>query len=239
MYFRNFPLVEYDINGDGETRTMIDLTAFSAFDFDRLDEATSYTYYNVEDGDRPDNVSFALYGTPDYHWTFFLLNPHLRNYYDHWPKGSRGVLDMVKIKYPYIAGIFDTNQDLAGKFNIGEIVTGQQSTAAGYVRAKYPTDGYIVIEPFTGTFREEGEAILGSTTEDTLDCNAWVPQYLAPHHHINDLTGDPTEPGLNGTTPITFYEWEVEQNNENSKLKVIKPELIRSVVSEFVREMRK
>jgi len=239
MYFKNFPRVQYDILGDGETRTMIDLTSFTAFNLDRLDGAISYTYYNIEDGDRPDNVSFALYGSPDYHWTFFLVNPHLRNYYDHWPKGSHALSEMVKIKYPHIAGLFNTNQVLAGKFKIGEIVTGQQSRASGYVRAKYPTDGYIVIEPFIGKFKESGESIVGAETEDALDCDSFVQQYNAPHHHVNDFTGDVVEQGLSGTTAISFYEWEVENNNQNSKIKVIRPEIIRTVVGEFIRELNK
>ena len=42
----------------------------------RLDRVTQYTYAYAN-SDRPDQLSYRLYGTTEYYWTFFVLNEHL------------------------------------------------------------------------------------------------------------------------------------------------------------------
>ena len=37
-----------------------------------------YEDYTILSGDRPDIVSNKLYNNPDYYWTFYMLNDHLR-----------------------------------------------------------------------------------------------------------------------------------------------------------------
>ena len=39
---------------------------------------TSYTFYDIQDGDRPDIISQKLYNTPDFYWTFFIVNDFLQ-----------------------------------------------------------------------------------------------------------------------------------------------------------------
>jgi hypothetical protein len=38
------------------------------------DDAAFYTYYDIQNGDRPDQVSQKLYGRSDLHWTFAIMN---------------------------------------------------------------------------------------------------------------------------------------------------------------------
>lgn len=49
---------------------------------------TAYTYYNVQDGERPDIISQKLYNTPDYYWTFFIVNDFLQAGFNAFPKSS-------------------------------------------------------------------------------------------------------------------------------------------------------
>ena len=39
-----------------------------------VDEISAYRYFEISNGERPDIVSQRLYNTPNYHWTFFILN---------------------------------------------------------------------------------------------------------------------------------------------------------------------
>jgi hypothetical protein len=39
-------------------------------------------------GERPDNLSQRLYGTPDYYWTFFIANDDLKTGLSSWPKSD-------------------------------------------------------------------------------------------------------------------------------------------------------
>jgi hypothetical protein len=241
MYFRHFSRVDYDIYGDGTTVNMPSLTSFAAIRAKQLlDNVAFYSYYNVSDGERPDNVSQTLYGTPKYYWTFFIINDHLVNYYDDWPKGTNCLKCWINDRYSNLAAITSaqggTDDIIYGKFNLGEIVVGQISGATGYLVAKYPTDGYIEIEPISGTFREQ-EGIQGIDSQDFISTEAIVPKAQAPHHHIDISTGEITIRRTAGTRAVSFYEWEQENDIERARIRVIKPEYIRRVVDDFVREI--
>ena len=242
-YFRYFPRINIDIEGNGIYRTVPNLTAFSTILLNQIDSVTYYNYYNIQDGYRPDNVSEDLYGTPDLYWTFFLINDHLNNVYDDWPKGTRFFDKWLRAKYNNLAATtavtrtFDAPNEIAGKFNVGETVTGQVSNARGFLVAKFPTLGYIEIEHEYGTFRETGESILGVTSEDSIISNGVVPLWLAPHHYIDDATGEPTRRKLRDTTAVSILEFERERETLNSRIRVIKQEVIGEVVLGFEQEM--
>jgi len=242
-YFSNFQKVPYDLKGNGYYTQLTNLTHFTRIGTKYLDDVSFYSYYNISEGERPDMVSYKLYGTTDYYWTFFIINSGLFNAFNDWPKGTADLADFVESKYQGLAAIsaplgvsgFD---EIAGKFNIGEIVQGGVSDALGTVVAKYPTLGYVEIKPTQGTFREEGEGIYGTESQDFLNTSSVIKKAYAPRYHIDISTGEQTIRRTAGTQPVTNFEWEYERNIEKSKIRVIKPTFIREVAREFKREMQ-
>lgn len=242
-YFSNFQKVGYDLDGDGYTAQLTNLTHFSRIGTKYLDDVSFYSYYNISEGERPDMVSYKLYDTTEYYWTFFIINNTLFNAFNDWPKGTADLADFVEAKYQNLAAIsapigtigFD---EIAGKFNIGETVQGGVSGALGTIVAKYPTLGYIEIQPTSGTFREDGEGIYGITSQDFLNCSSVIKKAYAPRYHVDITTGEQTFRRLAGTQPVTNFEWEYEQNIEKSRIRVIKPRFIRDVAREFRKEMQ-
>ena len=243
MYFRYFPRIDYDIDGTGFTQSVPNLTAFSALGLNDLDELAYYNYYNIQDGDRPDNVSQLLYGTPNYYWTFFLINNHLNNSYDDWPKGNQFFDQWIRSKYSNYAAIvdipnrFQPENEITGKFFIGEECRGLASNAQGIIVAKFPTLRYVEIEVTNGNFRESGEVILGITSEDSINAGSVVPMWQAPKHHIDTTTEKIVRPRLEGTRPVTILEFERTREIENSRIRVLKQDVIADVIIEFQREM--
>ena len=78
MYFQRFPFVEYNF-GDNEANTIFpNITSYIDMIDQLKSEVAFYEKYTILDGDRPDVVSQKLYGTPDYHWTFFFMNDGLK-----------------------------------------------------------------------------------------------------------------------------------------------------------------
>lgn len=251
-YFSNFANINYDFDGSGIERSVKNLAQYSTIISKNIDDATFYSYYNIQDGARPDNVSEELYGTPEYYWTFFIVNNELQNYWQDWPKSSEALRQFTEEEYIGLAAIFDADVEAFGKFVVGGTVNGSLSNATGKVIAIYPTQGYIQIEQdkdSAANFRTAGESITltaanSTKTEDiarvgnTIECISIVKAVYAPNHHIDDGTGERTRRRTAGTSPVTHFEEENEVNLIKSRIKVIKPAHIGKVVAFWEKVMR-
>ena len=251
-YFNNFSTVEYDFDASGINREIKNLAQYSTIITKNIDNVAFYSYYNIQDGERPDTVSQNLYGTPDYYWTFFIVNNELQNYWHDWPKSSESLRKFAEAEYIGLAAIFDADEEAFGKFVVGGTVTGSLSNATGTVIAIYPTLGYIQIEQnktSVANFRTAGESITltasnSTDSEDisrvgnTLACTSIVKAAYAPNYHIDDGTKERTRRRTAGTSPVTNFEEENEVNLIKSRIKVIKPEFIGEVVDAFEKSMR-
>ena len=69
---------------------------------DIIPNATLFNDYFVKDGERPDTVSFDVYGDSDYDWIVILIN-NIRNLYSDWPMTSRAFDEYVSQKYTDIS----------------------------------------------------------------------------------------------------------------------------------------
>jgi hypothetical protein len=88
-FFNQFPVRTYDANKDGIQDTVTDIFRYVDVDDNRIDSISSYIFYEIEDGERPDIVSQKLYGTPDYYWTFFVINDSLKHGLEDWPMSTQ------------------------------------------------------------------------------------------------------------------------------------------------------
>ena len=111
QYFKHFPLQQYDYHGDGVKSSIVDIYRMVAVDSIKIDDIVSYTYHEIKNGERPDVTSQLLYGTPDYHWTFFVLNPFLRAGMGAWYKDDHVMEKYIAQKYdPYFSIEFKVEQ---------------------------------------------------------------------------------------------------------------------------------
>jgi len=84
-FFRQFPTTTYDLQKTGALTRVVDLFRNVTSPQLKLDPTIAYTTYRIQNGDRPDVVSEKLYGDPDYYWTFFIINDHLKAGHTSWP----------------------------------------------------------------------------------------------------------------------------------------------------------
>jgi len=104
-YFKYFPKVDYRFGNNEAAVQFQDIGAYIEV-VDRVKEfSIYYEAYNIQNGMRPDQVSLELYGTPNYYWTFYLLNESLRT--NSWPIRDADVYPKAKEYYPHMA--FTTN----------------------------------------------------------------------------------------------------------------------------------
>ena len=230
MYFTNIRNAAIDVDGSGNVDLLKNLTAKAKLDDSLLNNAGFYQTVEIIDGERPDHLSQRLYGTPNYHWTFLLLNPQIKNIWDDWPMSATQLVDYCKNKYQYLAA--DTDDSLVDKFTVGETVTGGVSGAKGVVKEIHVNLGYVTIELTSGTFTETGETIIGATSGSSASCNFIKSQAYAPHHHI-DGDGNWVKRASSGTTAYSYIDYESAVTEQNRNIKVIKPTSIQTVANQF------
>ena len=100
-FFSKYPKINYDLFGDGSQFELTNISQSVIVNSNRIqDDSSLYTYYEIENGDRPDIVSHKLYGSADYYWTFFIINNFLREGYQYsWPLPSLNFDKMIKREY--------------------------------------------------------------------------------------------------------------------------------------------
>jgi hypothetical protein len=247
-YFSAFTTIDYDNGGDGIYDKILDLTNIIKVSDSLLESAVYYDKILVNQGERPDQLSQRIYGTPAYYWTFFVINRQIKNIWNDWPKGSAQLLDYSIFKYADFAALSCACLDpLVGKFvyidtdgnQQLDYIVGQLSGAVGKILAIHTNYSYITVKLISGTFNPEGENLVGNNTSDVVQATEIVSRAYAPKYHLDDSTGDITAPRPYGTTKVTHLEHESYINDQNSYMKVIKPNMIEEFVAEYRKAMNK
>lgn len=227
-YFKFFPKLKYDLDDNKETREIVDVFRFAkVVSNTTIDDISLYTYYEVGDGERPDHVSQKLYGTPDYYWTFFLVNPEMKNLFNDWPMSTEQIEDHIDLLYP--GHVINSNDVFFNKLQIGETVTGILSGATGVVVDKNSNLGWIRISNKVGTF--QAESVQGQTSSDIVVITGETNYRYATHHFS---TSEGTVPrGTAGAIKVTNEKYELDENDKRKRIKVVKPNQVQDVAQQF------
>lgn len=213
-YFNNFPKINnYKIHLISEPKTANTSTqqktitvSFTDFFrnvgvlFPRINDAKFY-YDKVDilDGERPDQLSYRLYGTPGYYWTFFLVNDALRLGESlQWPLSDREMNSRINDAYEgRVVTVLNNEQEeskfLYDKFVLGETVSGSETGITGTVGAIRPEYGQIIIRNISGAtlesnFRED-ETLTGETSGDSIQIDNSVNFADAVYKYFDSETG--------------------------------------------------
>ena len=82
-FFQNFPLQRYKFGSEVEDTLIQNLTAYVDIIDNIKNNISFYNKIELRDGTRADQLSQQLYGNPNYYWTFYLMNDHVKKY--GWP----------------------------------------------------------------------------------------------------------------------------------------------------------
>ena len=104
MYFANFPKLIYDIKGNGVEKVIPDI-----FRRIKIRDKVKDTYalldkYDVDAGEKPEDVAYKVYGSTDYWWVVCIMNNIVNRYHD-WPKSFQQFEEYVNDKYDNPEGI--------------------------------------------------------------------------------------------------------------------------------------
>ena len=141
-YFKNYPKIRYPFGGQSSTSITQDIGVYIDLVDRAKDDGAFYTEYSIKNGDRPDTVSQDLYGTPDYYWTFFLMNDDIK--LRGWPLSNQAITKKAKEEYPH--QVLVTRESMTGRFQLGDIIRGLNSGAHGEIIRRRPDMGQIIIK---------------------------------------------------------------------------------------------
>jgi len=192
----------------------------------------------IDDFDRPDTLSYSLYGTPDYYWTFYYLNNDIRE--SGWPLAELELQDKLKADYPNRTIV--TQTPIATTIKVGDVVVGQTSGSVGTVIKKFIDLGQVVVSS-PDNFGVGELVIPNSRDADTITVSSETAQFDSVHHYENSsgeyVDIDPLSPSLGGLTPITYSNRVYAKNNSLREMSVMRPGVVSQVQSEYNRLLKR
>lgn len=105
--FSFYPKVNYSVNDFDKIRAIDINASLKLRDYIKNYRGIKYLPYVVQDGERPDNVSYNNYQDPSYDWLILLVND-IYNIYDEWPKSSQELERHIIAKYGSISAASST-----------------------------------------------------------------------------------------------------------------------------------
>ena len=110
-YFSSIPNVDYDINGTepNHFRSVTNIMSRVRFKPSVIENITDYYPYRVQEGERPDIVSFNTYGTVAYSYLILLINNIVDPLFD-WPLPSRQFENYIIEQYGSVSAAQSTNK---------------------------------------------------------------------------------------------------------------------------------
>jgi len=246
-FFNNFQTVDYAFGddfikkggGDLYLELFQDISSYVDVVDEIKNQAPFYAKYYVLENDRPDQVSQKIYGTTDYHWTFFIMNDHIRR--QGWPLSMQELDKKVKRDFPH--KYIQTKYDLTGVLIPGQRAVGAISGATGLVLKRNLDIGVVVIDSddqFQAAENVSNTSYTGITKAVTVD-NAGF-EYNSPHHY-EDGDGNPVDidpavgPGAL-VNEVTHYDEYIRQNDKLKEINVIRPDAIQNVVGAYFEALK-
>lgn len=238
-YFNNFPNILYKFGNEQTENVFQDVSAYVEIIDEIKDNLDFYLFYSILEGERPDTLSQKLYDTPSLHWTFFLMNDNIRS--AGWPLSQLEIEQLVQKQLPNV--VITTRDELTGKFEPGQTITGLGSGATGTILKRRLDFGQLIIS--TDNTFIPGELItstVGGVTQSAVLSSGNINQYNSIHHWENDsgdyVDVDPAVGTSSIYTPITFHEKYISENDDLRTIRVIKPGVINSVFRAFTESLR-
>lgn len=233
-YFTNFPTTQYDLFFDNQTSEVIDIFRIVKVKKQYKDDITFYTYYTIQDGERPDVVSTKLYGVPSYYWTFFMVNDNLVNVHTDWPLSTSDLQTLIDKKY---AGtVLTTHEDISSKFIKNNVITGLVSGATARLLDKDPNLGIIKIQLISGAFVPN--EIVRDTLTNEFAIITGQAAFKDVVHHFENVKGDYVTKQTIGATPISNQEHEFILNDAKSQIKIIRQQYIQNIADQFINQIK-
>lgn len=244
MYFQNFPKIYYDFPSSGQNndlQILTDITTNVRIRKEILENITIYDEYDILEGETPEMIAEKVYGNAELHWIIMLVNQRY-DYLKDFPMSSLELDNYIKEKY--------------GEYNIDDIHHYEKDglvvdALATLVVPQNMYDacikGDVIFDPGIKFFAKILKKQENNTISIMIDRGFFSDNYLFLEGvRKNETTGlmqyrliDSYNIAPNSLTlspvyePVTNYLYEVRLNESKRRIKLISPNLINQILSEF------
>ena len=249
-YFKDFQDIFYNFGNEAQPTLVQNISRYVDVMDQIKDDISFLTFYTIQEGYRPDQVSIQLYDTPLYYWTFYLLNDNIRQ--QGWPMDNHEFQTYIKKIFPNTT--VTTRQNISTKFKVGQTITGNTSGVSGKIIRRNTDLGQIIVEG-KPNFRTSGEIFTSTNSSGDLESIIAISSsdehnaanYYTDASGICDLSIDSDENSLTygGFLPpgalkneITNEQAYFNVNTSLRQIRVIRPNLINNVVSGYKKAIR-
>jgi hypothetical protein len=205
-YFRYYPRTIYAQDIEQDSIDVVtNLVTRFSFEKKFKENISVFQKYDIRDGDTPESIAYKLYGSAEKHWIVLAMNDIIDPQYD-WPLDQITLGNFVDSKYTANA-------------NVGQ---SGLSWAQSNIHSYYKIEKRTTIS--TGDFKED---II------EVDSNTYA--------NISATTTTVTIPrGIQVKVEIlkevkTYYEYEVDYNERNRTINLLKSQFVDAATSEFKR----
>ena len=216
MYFKEFPLVYYNFGSNEPVSLFQNISAYVDLVDQIADQINYYETYSIKDNERPDSLSYILYGDSQYYWTFYLLNEKLR--VSGWPLTFQEFEKYIVTAYPHHT--VTTQKDISTTlFKPGQIVTGSDTGVQGKILEVNLELGQIVVDTRGFVFQDMDEPKFRSfelqTEPETL--RTFVDLSTAPfmedgHEVVTIISAAETNPTFDPTSVNIRQKFRLQGN---------------------------
>ena len=207
-FFEYLPRKYYNLDGSSnEVDIVTNILANFSFMGEIVNNSSVYYEYDVQDGETPEILAHKFYDEPGYHWIIMRMNDVV-DYKKDWPLDYKSLTENIEKEYIDSAGGGQTGLEWA-MINYHSYYKKQIKTIGGH--------DLIEVDEF-----EIDSNTYASLSESTV-------QYTIPGGDILNIQTQKTRK--------TYYEYELEQNDNKRTIKILKSEFVHVIKDEFVKVM--
>ena len=244
-YFKDFQKVSYLYGNEALPILTQNLSRYIDIVDQIKDDISFLTFYTIREGYRPDQVSLQLYDSPLFYWTFYLLNDNIRQ--QGWPLTNVEFQTYIKKIFPNT--VLTTRENISTKFKVGQTVSGNTSGVSGKIIRRNIDLGQLIIESKV-SFSTGGETVTstnGSGAVESLSIVSTSDEHKAANYYT-DTSGGIVDLGVDGSgnllapgatkNEITNEQAYYNVNESLRQIRVIRPDLINTVVTNYKKAIR-
>lgn len=211
-YFNFFPSTLYSVDSNNNGLDIVtNITTRFAFEQSLKENTNAFYPYEIKDSDTPETIAYKIYGSSERHWIVLNFNDIIDPQYD-WPLTYPNFIKYVNEKYAANGAANATVQ-----------------SGLTWAQSQNNIHSYYQVNTRTST----------AVTADSKTIKEKVR--ITANAYANVIVGTTSYTLKNGTVinetvskeKLTYYDYEMEENEAKRKIKLLKPEFATDVFEEF------